>query len=151
MEQTKLKEEVALDMILRSSIQHEWLDISIIKKELFKDLNDAQITDLILKINTHDAEIADIEFGKNNTIINSNGCTQDFLNQGGFTAIYKQQELKKEKEFKNIELKKATVALELTKKLLKEFPQTKLFARIALIIATLLAVKELYLWLRNFV
>ena len=44
-------------------------------------------------------------------------------------------------------LEKSDTDFELAKKTLKEFPKTKWFARIGLLIAVVLALKELYIWL----
>ena len=44
-------------------------------------------------------------------------------------------------------LEKTEIDFKLAKKTLEEFPKTKWFARIGLIIAVLLALKELYIWI----
>ena len=75
------------------------------------------------------------------------GLISEFLNQGGFTKVEKElSELKKfnlKKE--KIEFEKSKIDLELAKKMLKEFPKTKWFARIGFIIAIVLMLKELYI------
>jgi len=52
-------------------------------------------------------------------------------------------------EKERIEFEKSKIDLELAQKMLKEFPKTKLFARIGLFIAVLLALKELYILLKK--
>jgi predicted transcriptional regulator len=46
-----------------------------------------------------------------------------------------------------VEFEKSKIDLELAKKMLKEYPKTKLFARIGLTIGIVLWLKELYIWL----
>ncbi|MGP1994297.1 hypothetical protein D9V96_020620 [Zobellia laminariae] len=52
--------------------------------------------------------------------------------------------LESEKEKQEFEFEKSRIDFDLAKKTLKEFPKTKWYARIGLIIAVVLALKELY-------
>ena len=52
-------------------------------------------------------------------------------------------------EKERIEFEKSKIDLELAQKMLKEFPKTKQFARIGLFIAIVLALKELYILLKQ--
>ncbi len=52
-------------------------------------------------------------------------------------------------EKERIEFEKSKIDLELAQKMLKEFPKTKRFARIGLFIAIVLALKELYILLKQ--
>ena len=51
-------------------------------------------------------------------------------------------------EKERIEFEKSKIDLELSQKMLKEFPKTKWFARIGLFIAIVLALKELYILIK---
>jgi len=62
------------------------------------------------------------------------------------TQIIEEHKYVAEKE--RIEFEKSKIDLELSKKMLKEFPKTKWFARIGLFIAIVLALKELYILLK---
>ena len=55
------------------------------------------------------------------------------------------EKLDYETEKERIEFEKSKTDLMLAKKMLKEFPKTKLIARISIFIAVLLALKELYI------
>lgn len=52
-----------------------------------------------------------------------------------------------DKQKEELEFEKTKTDLELAKRMLNEYPKTKWFARIAFIIATLLGLKELWLWI----
>ena len=77
------------------------------------------------------------------------GLITEFLNQGGFSEIelelaeFKKFNLEKEK----LELRKTKVDLKLAKKMLKEFPKTKLLSRIGAYIGIGLAVLEIVQWI----
>ena len=135
----------ALDVILQYSLKKEYLDISIIKKNLFNDLNDDEITYLLTNILNYEDEIAEVQISEYNSIIKANGMTQNFLNQGGFSKIYKkrEQELDREKELKDLEFEKSKIDLELAKKMLKDFPRTKVISYISIFIGICLALLEI--------
>jgi hypothetical protein len=75
--------------------------------------------------------------------ISKNHNSLQFKKQGGFKELY--SELKEKKKRENIEFKKSKIDLKLAKKVLKEFPKTKWFARFGFIIAIVLLLKELYM------
>jgi hypothetical protein len=71
----------------------------------------------------------------------------DIFNMGGWI---KHIEIEKNKadflaEKEILDFEKSKVDLDLAKKMLKEFPKTRLFSRIGLFIAIVLALKELYI------
>lgn len=88
-------------------------------------------------------KICDINVTKDGKSGQANSSTFVFKKQGGFESI--NERLKKENHKTELELKKNEVDLDLAKKTLKEFPKTKLFARVGFAIAIVLALKELYL------
>ena len=74
----------------------------------------------------------------------------EVINQGGWIK-YLENEKTKDRfltEKEQLDFEKSKVDLELSKKMLKEFPKTKWFARIGLIIAIVLALKELYILIK---
>ncbi|MEI6865532.1 hypothetical protein [Flavicella sp.] len=77
------------------------------------------------------------------SFITENTGLATFINNGGLTKLYLDINKKREKE--DLEFEKSKVDLELAKKMLEEFPKTKLFARIGLIIGIVLLLKELYM------
>ena len=60
-------------------------------------------------------------------------------------TLYEKEQQLEERE--HLEFEKTKVDLVLAKKMLEEFPNTKWFARIGLLIAVVLALKELYIWI----
>ena len=58
------------------------------------------------------------------------------------------KELEYEAEKERIEFEKSKTDLVLAQKMLKEFPKTKMFSRISLFIAIVLALKELYILIK---
>ncbi len=100
---------------------------------------------LFEKIQNTVDKVADVRISEYNCLITATGITKLFLEQGGFTKTEietikeKQKQLEKEK----IEFEKSKIDLELAKKMLKEYPYTKWFARIGFIIALVLGVIEL--------
>lgn len=139
-----------LDKILEFIIQFKSNNIftDMIKRDLFPEMNNSQIKQLILEIKKLKPEIADIYEGNANITIASNELTKPFLNDGGFTKIevILLAEQSKKIEKSEIEFEKSKVDLELAKRMLKEYPKTKWFARIGLFIAVVLAFKELYMF-----
>jgi len=77
----------------------------------------------------------------------SNSYTLQFQKQGGFKKAYADQKDKKKKE--NLEIRKTKIDLELSEKMLKEYPKTKWFARIGFILAVALAVFEIIKFIKQ--
>ncbi|MCK0114931.1 hypothetical protein [Gelidibacter sp. F63206] len=149
----KLSEGESKDIILKLCVKHKGSLISSIslKKLLFPNASLDEIKFLVNKIdNTYD-KVADVRTSRHESYISSNGITDIFLQQGGFTKVEKDENksLKKQAKKDKLELEKAKVDLELAKKMLKEFPITKWTARISLIIAISLAVFELVKYLNQ--
>jgi hypothetical protein len=72
------------------------------------------------------------------------------LNKKGFSVIQEggiEKFIENEKELKDLEFEKSKIDLELSKKTLKEFPKTKFRARIAYIIAIILALVQVTQWI----
>jgi hypothetical protein len=71
------------------------------------------------------------------------------FNNEGWREFIKQKKLKSKRiiEKEEIEFEKSRIDLELAKKMLKEYPKTKLISRFGFFIALVLALKELYIWL----
>lgn len=110
---------------------------------ILKDKNIDEVEFLIRQIIKEKPELIKVE----KTIlcplaINPTGLVESFLKNGGFEKIESDLKLKE-----NIEPRKSKVDLELAEKMLEEYPKTKWFARIGLLIAVVLALKELYIWL----
>jgi hypothetical protein len=74
----------------------------------------------------------------------------EILKNGGWLKHIEKQEIKDKflSEKEQLDFEKTEVDLELAKKVLKEFPKTKWFARIGLLIAIVLALKELYILIK---
>lgn len=73
----------------------------------------------------------------------------EVLEAGGWKMYQQLLKEKKNREAEReiIDFEKSKIDLELAKKMLKEFPKTKWFARIGFIIAIVLMLKELYILL----
>lgn len=110
---------------------HSLMEKDVIYNDFLKELHD-----LVKK-----------EFIDNNhgIIINQRGIKK--LKELNDSINLKNLNIEKQQEREDIEFEKAKVDLELAKKLLKEFPKTKCFARVGLFIAVVLALKELYILL----
>jgi len=78
---------------------------------------------------------------KEGKYIMSNSYTLQFQKLGGFKKAY--ADLKEKKKRENLEIKKTKIDLELSEKILKEYPKTKWFARIGFILAVALAIFEI--------
>ena len=87
--------------------------------------------------------ICDINSTKDGESGQANSSTFVFKKQGGFKSL--NEKLKEENYKTQLELRKTEVDLDLAEKTLREFPKTKLFARIGFFIGIVLALKELYL------
>jgi predicted transcriptional regulator len=93
-----------------------------------------------------------IEFLENNSLIvedDNRDSIYSITDKGErfLTEIVEEHKYIAEKE--RIEFEKSKIDLELAQKMLKEFPKTKRFARIGLFIAIVLALKELYILLKQ--
>ena len=142
MEGRKLDQILELSLLFTNGIQpHQ------IKEELFPELNNEQIGELILNIRSLNPKISEVYEGNIGIILTKNGLTKSFLDNGGFTKMENDLiwENNKIKEREEIEFKKSKIDLELSKKILEEFPRTKWFARIGFIISIILLLKEVLL------
>jgi len=143
-----------LDKILDFLITHfntkrnVWMpNVKSIQKDLFPYYNDDQIISLLNQIQSNRPDILKYKRTDAGDLIQITGLTESFLNQGGFTKIEENRnfELEKKNKREKFEFEKGKVDLELSKKMLEEFPKTKWFARIGFIIGILLLLKELYI------
>lgn len=142
-----LSEGQAKDLILEYALENQERTITAheINRQVFPHFNEDEIMFLFEKIQNTVDKVADVRISEYNCLITATGITKLFLEQGGFTKTEietikeKQKQLEKEK----IEFEKSKIDLELAKKMLKEYPYTKWFARIGFIIALVLGVIEL--------
>lgn len=100
---------------------------------------------LIDRIGSTGDEVAYVNIQAHGHFIRSNNLTEVFLNQGGFTRYEKEESERKriQEERDRIAFEKSKIDLELAKKMLKEYPKTKWFARIGFLIGTGLALLKL--------
>jgi hypothetical protein len=113
-----------------------------------------QNQDLYVKIDEHfdrTVFLNNIDFLERNSLIvedDNRNSTYSITDKGQkiLTQIIDEDKYLAEKE--RIEFEKSKIDLELSQKMLKEFPKTKWFARIGLFIAIVLALKELYILLK---
>lgn len=140
----KTNSNEVLDCILQYCIENKDVNSDKIINDLFPDVNIDQLSFMLNKIMSCDVKVLNIEEG-HYTVINSTGMTKDFLNNGGFSSLFEKQEkeLKLKQEKDDIEFRKSKIDLELSENMLKEYPNTKLFARIGFVIAICLALLEL--------
>ena len=137
-----------LDEILKHILKSKkgsFFTADSIQKHLFNDLTIDEITLLFKKIqNSHD-EVAKVEISEYNAIISANGITERFLKQGGFSKIEDDEikKLKTQEEKENLEFEKSKIDFELAKKMLKDFPRTKVVSYISIIIGICLALLEI--------
>ncbi|SDY10564.1 hypothetical protein SAMN05444411_1261 [Lutibacter oricola] len=119
--------------------------VKSIQKDLFPYYNVDQIISLLNQIQQNRPDILKYKRTSAGDLIQISGLAESFLSQGGFTEIEEKQtrELQKKNERENIEFEKTKVDLELARKMLKEYPKTKLIARISIIIGIGLAVLEI--------
>lgn len=122
-------------------------NVMSIQKDLFPYYNTDQVISLLNQIHNNRPDILKYKRTNSGDLIQITGLTESFLNQGGFTKIEENQniEFKKKKKKENLEYEKTKIDLELSKKILEEFPKTKWFARIGFIIGIVLMLKELYI------
>lgn len=144
-----MNESEAKDLILRHCLKHHEEPFSSHKLQTeIPELstNPTGVIDLWIERigGTHD-KVARVDFGEFCNYIASNGLTETFLKQGGFTK-YEQEESERKRiqaEQDNIAFEKSKIDLELAKRMLKEYPITKWTARIGFLIALGLALLEL--------
>ena len=96
--------------------------------------------------------LKNIEFLERNSLITEDDNRDSIFSitdkgEKFLAQIIEEQKYFDEKE--RIEFEKSKIDLELAQKMLKEFPKTKWFARIGLFIAIVLALKELYILLKQ--
>ena len=92
-----------------------------------------------------------IEILENNSLIietEYGNCTYLITEKGEKYLKQITENLDYEAEKERIEFEKSKTDLVLAQKMLKEFPKTKMFSRISLFIAIVLALKELYILIK---
>lgn len=101
-----ISEGNALDMILNYCLEQAEKPITpyVLQKNLFSSLNIDEIKLLLKRIENAADKLADVRFGEHNTIILSNGITERFLKNGGFTGIEKENEIASQKRTKKEEI-----------------------------------------------
>ena len=136
-----------LDLILENCIKKDDKPLSVheIKNNIFPELTEDEITLLLTKISNSSDPIAKVTISDYTECIEKNGITERFLKQGGFSEIEKEEvENQKKQEYKEkLELEKTEIDLDLAKRMLKEYPKTKWFARFGFFIAVGLAFFEI--------
>jgi predicted transcriptional regulator len=110
--------------------------------------------DLCTKIDRHFDRtlfIQNIDFLERNSLIVENDNRDSIYSITEKGEEFLKQVIEDDKyiaEKERIEFENSKINLELSQKMLKEFPKTKWFARIGLFIAIVLALKELYILLK---
>ena len=124
-------------------------NVKYLQEKLFPNYNDDQIISLLNQIQNRRPDILTFKQTNAGDLIQISGLTESFLNQGGFTEIELGHSIEqfKKKEREDIEFEKTKIDLELSKKMLKEYPKTKWFARVGAFIGIVLALKELIEWI----
>ena len=114
------------------------------------DLRDDEINEKIDFYFERTSFLNDITILENNSLITETehgNCAYLITEKGKKFLKQITDKLDYETEKERIEFEKSKTDLILAKKMLKEFPKTKLIARISIFIAVLLALKELYILL----
>lgn len=143
-----MSESEAKDRILKFLLdepERTFNAYGIMDSKILEDTPLGTIELLIERIGGTLDEVAYVNINDNGHFIASNNLTPVFLKQGGFTK-YEQDEAEQKRiqeERDNIAFEKSKIDLELAKKMLKEYPKTKWFARIGFIIGTGLALLKL--------
>lgn len=109
-----------------------------VESEFYKYLENIEIlldNGLLIKMKDDEIKIT----GHGRKVLKENSIDEHLA------LVIKDRQRKKEKE--ELEYEKTTVDLKLAKETLKEFPRTKWFARISLIISIILLIKEIYVLL----
>ena len=114
---------------LRNQDLYPKIDEYFDRTVFLKNIDFLERNSLIVEDNNRDSIYSITEKGKR------------FLNQ-----IIEEEKYIEEKE--RIEFEKSKTDLVLAQKMLKEFPKTKMFSRISLFIAIVLALKELYILIK---
>lgn len=135
------------DRILEKCIEKndKPLHVVEIKNDIFPTLTEDEIILLLKRISNSSDPVANVVISDYTESVEKNGITEKFLKQGGFTQIENLEIDKQKKQLykENLELEKTEVDLDLAKKMLKEYPKTKWFARFGFFLALGLAVFEL--------
>ena len=116
------------------------------------DLNNQNINVEIEKYFDRNEFINNIDFLERNTLIIENegrNLKYSITKKGEKVLIDITKELELESEKDRIEFEKSKIDLVLAKKMLKEYPYTKWFARIGAFIGILLGLKELGILIKN--
>jgi hypothetical protein len=132
--------------------KHSTKEHLVFFKKNIVDLNNPDIYVEIEKYFDKTEFIKNIDFLERNTLIiedDNRNSTYSITEKGEKTLKNIIKELEYEAEKDRIEFEKSKIDLELARKMLKEFPKTKWFARIGLFIAIVLALKELYILLKK--
>ena len=123
--------------------------------EFFKDneidLSKSNSLKLIDNYFDRDVFFKNVVYLENNKFIVKNTKENNilFITQKGEDKLLQlNQEIEYGDEKERIEFQKSKTDLILAQKMLKEFPKTKLFSRISLFIAIVLALKELYILIK---
>lgn len=144
----KMTEAEAKDKILEFLVEHSERSFNaegILESKILNDTPLGTIELFIERIGDTYDKVARVNINSNGHFISSNNLTPVFLKQGGFTKYEEEQRIEKEKirEKEAIELRKSMIDLELSEKMLQEYPKTKWFARIAFIIGLVLAILKI--------
>ena len=139
-----------LDAILEFCVKdNNLISEKQIRENLFPELNKDEMKVLLRMIDNSGKDVLNINFKAFGVLIESNGLTKGFLDEGGFTTIENSEliQLEKQQEKENLEFEKSKIDFELAKETLKEFPKTKKRAKVAYIIAIILAFVQLIQWI----
>ncbi|RSK41299.1 hypothetical protein [Mangrovimonas spongiae] len=141
------------DQILEFISRDENLNIlcnkHLLQEKVFPDLHVDEIVELIDQMEIIKPKVFKTLNRGMTRPIQANGLTKKFLKQGGFSKIKHELLLEQQKalEKENLELEKTKVDLKLAKETLEEFPKTKKRAKVAYIVAILLAFLQLAEWI----
>ena len=141
--------DIILEFIDRPENTNKMFDYEEIQKTLFPDEEMQNIERILEWMDTYSHIPRIIKY--EDFYITRTVHTKEFLKNGGFVADYNElvEQSNKEKEIKELEIRKTRTDLELAEKTLKDYKTTKLLSRIAFIISLGLAILELIKWLRQ--
>ncbi|RKE90262.1 hypothetical protein [Ichthyenterobacterium magnum] len=124
------KYDLILEFILRKENVNSRCNASLIKRDLFPELNTDQINNLIDEMESINSKVFNRLHKARNKPIEPNGLTQLFLDDGGFRLIKKNLIIKKQENVKQRE--KETKLLDLEVRLAKSnIEANKLNKRVA--------------------